>query len=103
MVGACMAGRHVWQGAYMAGWHLWQGMGCACVVGACMAGVDMCGRGACVAGGMHGGSVWWLGCVWWGVHGRGHAWKGGMHGRGGQRQIRDTMRLKQWEKNRKML
>ena len=35
--------------------------------------VSVCPQGgACVAGGH----------VWWGVHGRGHAWQRGMHGRG---------------------
>ena len=61
------------------GWRAWQGV-------ACMVGGGMCGRGhelwgvVCVAGGacVAGGSAWW-GCV----HGRVHAWQGGMWGRGG--------------------
>ena len=60
----------------------------------------MHGRGACVAGGVHGrGHAWWgacvAGCVWWGtmhvgwggMHGGGHVWQGacvagGMRGGG---------------------
>ena len=61
--------------------------------GVCMAGVCVHAWGACVARGgacMAGGCSWWGGHVWqgghawwgWGgVHSRGHAWQGDMHGR----------------------
>ena len=56
----------VW--AYMAGAHVWQG--------ACMAG-GMCGGSHVWQGGIHGRGHTWQG----GIHGRGYAWQGGMHGR----------------------
>ena len=45
--------------------HVWQG--------GCVWQVSMCGRGVCMAGVVHGRE-----CAWWG-----HAWWGGMCGRGG--------------------
>ena len=71
---ACMVGGHAW----------WVGMHGGCV-GACMAGGrgmhgrvgGMCGRGVCVAGGMHGRQG---ACMAGGVHGGGGV--GGMCGRG---------------------
>ena len=53
-------------------------------------GGGMCGRGACVAGGlfMVGGHAWQGGMCCGGMHGGraymavGHAWQGGVHGRG---------------------
>ena len=68
--------------------HAWQRG--ACVVkggmhgkGACVAGGmhgegGMCGKGACMVGGMHGGGMHGRGHAWWG-----HSWQGDMHGRGG--------------------
>ena len=56
-------------------------------VSVCPQGACMVGRGACVAGGR--GHAWWRrGHVWQvggmyggGMHGRGHAWLGGVHSR----------------------
>ena len=43
----------------------------------------VCGGGAFVVVGMHGGGPAWQGvCVAGGVHGRGNAWQGSVHGRG---------------------
>ena len=62
-------GGHGWQGAYMIGAHTGRG--------------GMCGRGACVVGGMHDrratcvtGCAWWRSCMEGGVHGGGDAWQG---------------------------
>ena len=51
---------------------------------------DVHGRGACMAGGVHGRGYVWGGHVWQGghavaggIHGRGCVWQGGMHGRKG--------------------
>ena len=75
--GVCMAGGHVWLGACMAG--CMHGRGCAWPQGHAWPGGhawlrDMHGRGACMAGGVHGLR---------GMHGQGacmaegHAWQGG--------------------------
>ena len=95
----------------------WQG---ACMVGECAWWGSVCGRRACMAGGVHGGGhVWqrggmhgrgafvavgWVagegmcdrGCAWWGrcmaggMHGGGHVWQGGMYA------MADTMGYGQW-------
>ena len=66
----CMAGGRVWQGGDMCGGgHVWQGRRtCAWQGGMCTAGGMcgrghvwqgcVCGRGVCVAGGVHEGHVW---------------------------------------------
>ena len=47
-------------------------------------GGGMCGRGACMAGGVYGRECVWSGCGREVVHGRGGAWQGawGVRGRG---------------------
>ena len=57
MAGGLRGGGHAWQGVHGGG-HAWQG--------------GVCGRGACVAGGVHGRG---------GMHVRGACMAGGMHGR----------------------
>ena len=60
MVGVCMAGGHAWQGGVC---------GRGAFVAGSVHGRGCAWQGACVVGGMHGG-----GCMLGDMHGRGHAW-----------------------------